>query len=250
MHINKDLVAASAIPLVLAILDEGESYGYAILKRTSMSCPAASWSGPTGCCIPCCIGSTGSATSRRGGTRRRVAGGAGTTVTPRGPERPLRAASPVGGRLRGAPERLAFLSVLASSASGASRGLTMESTIDPIEAQIREWRTYLLRRRTIDHRRRRARGPSAKPDFRARSGRPRRRRVLPRRDQADRRCERAVQRVRPRASSRLWKQLVLAGDNERPTSAGGWSMPLASRSCRAACSSSPLRRCTNPRRKC
>lgn len=35
MDINKDLVAASAAPLVLAILGEGESYGYAILKRVS-----------------------------------------------------------------------------------------------------------------------------------------------------------------------------------------------------------------------
>ena len=33
LRIGKDLVAASAMPLVLAILDEGESYGYAILKR-------------------------------------------------------------------------------------------------------------------------------------------------------------------------------------------------------------------------
>lgn len=33
MHIDKDLVAASATPLVLAILAAGESYGYAILKR-------------------------------------------------------------------------------------------------------------------------------------------------------------------------------------------------------------------------
>ena len=33
MNINKDLVAASATPLVLAILGQGESYGYAILKR-------------------------------------------------------------------------------------------------------------------------------------------------------------------------------------------------------------------------
>ena len=33
MHIPKDLVAASATPLVLGILTEGESYGYAILKR-------------------------------------------------------------------------------------------------------------------------------------------------------------------------------------------------------------------------
>jgi len=33
VHIDKDLVAASATPLVLAILAGGESYGYAILKR-------------------------------------------------------------------------------------------------------------------------------------------------------------------------------------------------------------------------
>ena len=33
MEIGKDLVAASATPLVLAILREGESYGYAIIKR-------------------------------------------------------------------------------------------------------------------------------------------------------------------------------------------------------------------------
>jgi len=33
VNIDKDLVAASATPLVLAILAEGESYGYAILKR-------------------------------------------------------------------------------------------------------------------------------------------------------------------------------------------------------------------------
>ena len=33
MHIDKDLVAASATPLVLSILAEGENYGYAILKR-------------------------------------------------------------------------------------------------------------------------------------------------------------------------------------------------------------------------
>jgi DNA-binding PadR family transcriptional regulator len=33
VHIDKDLVAASSTPLVLSILAEGESYGYAILKR-------------------------------------------------------------------------------------------------------------------------------------------------------------------------------------------------------------------------
>ena len=33
MKIAKDLVAASAVPLVLSILEEGESYGYAIIQR-------------------------------------------------------------------------------------------------------------------------------------------------------------------------------------------------------------------------
>lgn len=33
MNVDKDLVAAMATPLVLAILVEGRSYGYAILKR-------------------------------------------------------------------------------------------------------------------------------------------------------------------------------------------------------------------------
>jgi PadR family transcriptional regulator len=35
MDVGKDLVAASATPLVLAILAEGDSYGYAILKRVA-----------------------------------------------------------------------------------------------------------------------------------------------------------------------------------------------------------------------
>ena len=33
MRVGKDLVAAAATPLVLGILAEGESYGYAILRR-------------------------------------------------------------------------------------------------------------------------------------------------------------------------------------------------------------------------
>ena len=35
MHIAKDLVAASTTPLVLGILADGESYGYALLKQVS-----------------------------------------------------------------------------------------------------------------------------------------------------------------------------------------------------------------------
>ena len=33
MAISKELVAASATPLILSILSQGESYGYAIIKR-------------------------------------------------------------------------------------------------------------------------------------------------------------------------------------------------------------------------
>ena len=33
MQINKDLIAASSTPMVLAILAEGDSYGYAIIQR-------------------------------------------------------------------------------------------------------------------------------------------------------------------------------------------------------------------------
>ncbi|HEX5728583.1 PadR family transcriptional regulator [Microbacterium sp.] len=45
MHIGKDLVAAAATPLVLGILAEGESYGYAILQRVEqLSEGELSWS--------------------------------------------------------------------------------------------------------------------------------------------------------------------------------------------------------------
>jgi PadR family transcriptional regulator, regulatory protein PadR len=33
MEFNKDLIAASSTPIILAILSEGDSYGYAIIKR-------------------------------------------------------------------------------------------------------------------------------------------------------------------------------------------------------------------------
>ena len=35
LNVGKDLVAASATPLILAILSEGDSYGYAIIKRVA-----------------------------------------------------------------------------------------------------------------------------------------------------------------------------------------------------------------------
>jgi transcriptional regulator len=36
MKLSKDLVAASAAPLILSILEEGESYGYAIIQRVAL----------------------------------------------------------------------------------------------------------------------------------------------------------------------------------------------------------------------
>jgi hypothetical protein len=44
MHLNKELVAASAVPLILSILEEGESYGYAIIQRVrALSGGAIAW---------------------------------------------------------------------------------------------------------------------------------------------------------------------------------------------------------------
>jgi PadR family transcriptional regulator, regulatory protein PadR len=33
MRLTKDLVAASAVPLILTLLEEGESYGYALIQQ-------------------------------------------------------------------------------------------------------------------------------------------------------------------------------------------------------------------------
>lgn len=44
MKLNKDLVAASAVPLILSLLEDGESYGYAIIKRVGeLSGDAITW---------------------------------------------------------------------------------------------------------------------------------------------------------------------------------------------------------------
>lgn len=44
MDIGKDLIAASSTPLILAILAEGESYGYALVKRVGeLSAGSLQW---------------------------------------------------------------------------------------------------------------------------------------------------------------------------------------------------------------
>ena len=77
MHVAKDLVAASATPMVLGILLQGESYGYAILKRVNeMSAGELAWT--DGLLYPLLRRST-AGSSRRPGAPRRVGVDASTT---------------------------------------------------------------------------------------------------------------------------------------------------------------------------
>jgi PadR family transcriptional regulator PadR len=72
MDMSKDLVAASATPLVLAILAEGDSYGYAIIKRVAeLSGGHLQWT--DGMLYPVL----------RSGPRPRTAAGASTTESPK-----------------------------------------------------------------------------------------------------------------------------------------------------------------------
>jgi len=44
MKLEKELVAASSVPLILSILCEGDSYGYAIIQRVkALSCGKIEW---------------------------------------------------------------------------------------------------------------------------------------------------------------------------------------------------------------
>jgi hypothetical protein len=78
MDMSKDLVAASATPLVLAILAEGDSYGYAIIKRvTELSGGHLQWT--DGMLYPVCTVLSAKAMSRRSGPPPRTAAGVSTT---------------------------------------------------------------------------------------------------------------------------------------------------------------------------
>src|SRR5882762_8167740 len=44
MKLEKELVAASSVPLILSILSDGDSYGYAIIQRVKdLSCGKMEW---------------------------------------------------------------------------------------------------------------------------------------------------------------------------------------------------------------
>ncbi len=69
MRIGKDLVAAAATPLVLGILADGESYGYAILQKVSeVSAGELAWS--DGMLYPFSTAWSGSGSSSRAGWTR------------------------------------------------------------------------------------------------------------------------------------------------------------------------------------
>ena len=81
MHVAKDLVAASATPMVLGILPQGESYGYAILKRVNeMSAGELAWT--DGLLYPLLHRSERAGSSRRPGAPRRVGVDASTGSLP------------------------------------------------------------------------------------------------------------------------------------------------------------------------
>ena len=82
MHIDKDLVAASATPLVLAILAEGESYGYAILKRVRDALGGRARVDGRHALSPAPPPPEARVRRRRSGVRRREGGAASTTRSP------------------------------------------------------------------------------------------------------------------------------------------------------------------------
>ena len=135
---GKDLVAASATPLVLAILAEGDSYGYAIIKRVAeLSGGHLQWT--DGMLYP------GAAPARAAGSRRgevvRVRERPQAQVLPdhqRGPGAARSAAATVAGRGRHASGYL----------DEGVHGMTTFAD-RPLEEQIAHWREYLRRRRAI-----------------------------------------------------------------------------------------------------
>ncbi len=78
MKLAKDLVAASAIPLVLSILAEGDTYGYAILQRVrALSGGEIAWT--DGMLYPVLHRLETQGHVRRAGPRRPPADGGATT---------------------------------------------------------------------------------------------------------------------------------------------------------------------------
>ena len=193
VHIDKDLVAASATPLVLAILAEGESYGYAILKRVrALSGGELEWT--DGMLYPLLH------------RLRRL--GYVTTEWRTPPEGRRRQYYMItdDGRAALADQQRQWVAVTRAlndvwpgsggAADGARRGVSdgERGVTDRRVAGVRRKRPGGQRPR-----RRRARGSSPPPDRRAERGRPHGRRGVPDRRETDGRHRRPVPGVRARA---------------------------------------------------
>ena len=189
MDMSKDLVAASATPLVLAILAEGDSYGYAIIKRvTELSGGHLQWT--DGMLYPVLhrLERQGHVAAKWSDVRERPQ----AQVLPDHPRRPgaaRRPAAAVAGRGRHAAGHL----------DEGVHGMTTFAD-RPLEEQIAQWRAYVRRRQAAPRSRRGgARGTSARPAGGAHRGRPDGGRSVPGRGQAHGQPRRAVTRVRTRA---------------------------------------------------
>src|ERR1044072_7995678 len=138
MDFGKDLVAASATPLVLAILAEGDSYGYAIIKRvTELSGGHLQWT--DGMLYPVLH-----RLERQGHVAAKWA------ASENGRRRKYYRITKEGRAQLAAPR-----------AEGEGRGGDMAGNMDagvhrmttfadqPLEEQIAQWRTYLRRRKAL-----------------------------------------------------------------------------------------------------
>ena len=138
MDMSKDLVAASATPLVLAILAEGDSYGYAIIKRVAeLSGGHLQWT--DGMLYPVLhrLERQGQVAAKWAEVRERPQ----AQVLPDHERRPgaaRRPAAAVAGRRRHPARHL----------DAGVHGMTTFAD-RPLEEQIAQWRAYVRRRQAL-----------------------------------------------------------------------------------------------------
>ncbi len=146
IDIGKDLVAASATPLVLAILSDGESYGYAIIKRVDeLSGGRLQWT--DGMLYPVLhrLERNGLVEATWG---KSEVGPAAEVLPAHGPglQRTDEPTEAVAGRERDTPRDP--VPVLPTRSAGHLMAQTEGAQV--LEERIDEWRSYVRRRQAID----------------------------------------------------------------------------------------------------